>query len=807
MNTVEIPTTDPQEILDQMSHLVGLDERRRFFERRPDLATVSLVEQACSEVVRQAKIDAERAIELAGSARYLADLVDDDSSRALAARAGANAHHFSGDYEAAQELYSEALGLFERIGESVAAAITRSSALHNLAYLGDYEQVFAWERAARATFEKVDDRLRLAILDHNYGNVLHRQARWQEALERYDAAHEELARLGRAEEAAVCLNNVAACYVDLHHPEAALEIYRRNRAYCREQGLARLVMVVDYHMAYLSYLRAEYTEAIQRFLVARRQAEETGDQVQQALCELDLSEIHLELEMVDEAADLAQSAFDRFDRLKMPYEAAKALTNQAAATSRRGDVDPALALLGRARKSFVREQNLLWPALIDFYQAVALIRAHRYEEAAGHAVEALGVFDRSGLDSRAVMCELALANLELGRFRFEEALSACHRSLERLRSLRSPALEQRAYRMLGEVEEARGNKAAALDAYRRCDYWLESLRTQLRGDDLKIAFFEDKQSIYGGLVCLTLENREDPHCFETAFGYIEKAKSRSLADLLSFRSHALPARSSDGGELALEVRRLREQLNWLYHKMELRLMSGEEGAAEEAERIRQRIVEEEDELLRVQRELEISDLELSSIQTASAVDLPTFRAGLAHDMTLLSYFIARGEIFACVVDSESLELRRVSSEKTTRELHRLLRFQLSRALQSRQRPKVEALIERATGTHLRRLYRELVAPIRPLLRRRQLLIAPHRFLHYLPFHALLDEDDRPLVESFPITVTPSASVHHLGTRKHAVAGRDSLVMGVADERAPHILEEARAVAESLEGARLLEGDQ
>ena len=128
MNTVEIPTTDPQEILDQMSHLVGLDERRRFFERRPDLATVSLVEQACSEVVRQAKIDAERAIELAGSARYLADLVDDDSSRALAARAGANAHHFSGDYEAAQELYSEALGLFEP-GKGSAAAENGDTAL------------------------------------------------------------------------------------------------------------------------------------------------------------------------------------------------------------------------------------------------------------------------------------------------------------------------------------------------------------------------------------------------------------------------------------------------------------------------------------------------------------------------------------------------------------------------------------------------------------------------------------------------------------------------------------------------------
>ncbi|MEM8933401.1 MAG: hypothetical protein AAGE94_19580, partial [Acidobacteriota bacterium] len=210
MKSVEIPTTDPQELLDQMSHLVGDEERRRFFDRRSDLVRKEQVEAICAEVARQVRIDAEKAIELAMTGRFLAELLDNDASRGLSARAAANAYHFSGNYALSQELYEAALEGFERLGDELSGAITRSSALYNMAYLGEFEQVYAWEAAARRIFERHDDRLRLAILDHNIGNVLQRQGRYHEAMPRYLDAYEGLKRLGHPENAAVCLNNVAA---------------------------------------------------------------------------------------------------------------------------------------------------------------------------------------------------------------------------------------------------------------------------------------------------------------------------------------------------------------------------------------------------------------------------------------------------------------------------------------------------------------------------------------------------------------------------------------------------------------------
>ncbi|MEO1370512.1 MAG: tetratricopeptide repeat protein, partial [Acidobacteriota bacterium] len=303
------PGPDVGETLEELAQLIGAEERLTFFARHPELINAESVKLICTEVARQVQIDADKALELAAAARHIAERLDDGPSLALAARASANAHHFSGSYRLAQHLYGQALDRFLALGEDGAAAVTRSSALHNLGYLGDYELAYRWAAAAREVFEERDDRLRLAIVDHNLANVLHRQARWTEALERYTAAHLEFQGLDRAEDAAVCLNNAAACHLDLHHVEEALEIYRRNREYCEKQGLTHVVMEIDYHLGYVGYLRAEYTPAIHHYREARRAAEVHDDIHQRALCDLDLSEIYLELNMVEDAAELAESAF------------------------------------------------------------------------------------------------------------------------------------------------------------------------------------------------------------------------------------------------------------------------------------------------------------------------------------------------------------------------------------------------------------------------------------------------------------------------------------------------------------------
>ena len=59
------------------------------------------------------------------------------------------------------------------------------------------------------------------------------------------------------------------------------------------------------------------------------------------------------------------------------------------------------------------------------------------------------------------------------------------------------------------------------------------------------------------------------HFFDTAFAYVEQAKSRTLFDLMFQPVHALAREEGSESQLAHSIRELREELNWYYHLVEL----------------------------------------------------------------------------------------------------------------------------------------------------------------------------------------------------------------------------------------------
>lgn len=808
MTSTDTPVPLGSETLEQLAALREDSKRQAWFDRHPELVDASRVPELCRQVVALVRSDLARATALAATVRWLADRLGDDACRGLAERATANALHSAGATEDAQGHYQRALDLFTGLGDAMEVAITRSSALLNLAYLGDYPAVYTWQEAARRVFEEHEDHLRLANLANNFGNILYRQDRWQEAQEHYGLAHRKFVELGKSRNAAICLRNLTVCHISLHHFADALATYETARAACQREGLRGSVLSLDYNIAYLFYLRGEYTRAIRRFQAARRAAEAEGDAYHRALCDLDQTEIYLELNLVEEAARLAESSHEGFSQLKMPYETAKALTNEAIAMGRLGEAERALDLLGRARDLFGQEGNRVWLALIDFYQAVVLYRDGRPHEAEELARGGRRAFAESALAPRAAMSSVLLAQIYLDLGEPDRAREACHDAIERLVGLEMPALEHQAHLVLGQVEEAVGDPGAALLAYGTAQEWLERLRSQVYGEDLKIAFLKDKHIVFESLVWLTMAGEPRPERDRQAFEYIEKAKSRSLADLMSFRAYALPTRAGERGELAGQVRQMRQELNWFYRQIDRHQMEGGElrkGGV--VERLRKETRSKEDDLLRSQRELQTLDLEYSSLQSASSVDLEKLRGSLGRRAALVEYFIARDKVYACVVDWRRLEMVELTTARQTRRLHRFLQFQLSRALPTVQRDASEREMgSEAIRSYLWELHRQLVEPLLEHLDRDHLVIAPHGFLHYVPYHALWDGENY-LVDRFSISYAPSAGVFQLCAAKKPRPGERSLVLGVADERAPHILGEVTAVSESLPEATLLVGEE
>src|ERR1700751_1887936 len=108
------------------------------------------------------------------------------------------------------------------------------------------------------------------------------------------------------------------------------------------------------------------------------------------------------------------------------------------------------------------------------------------------------------------------------------------------------------------------------------------LRGNLRGEELKIAFFENKLEVYENLVDICLRRQNS---FEEAFAYIEQAKSRTLMDLLNQPVHVHSAVDPGQSDLVRSIRNLREELNWYYNLIEREQLRPEENSTIRIEKL------------------------------------------------------------------------------------------------------------------------------------------------------------------------------------------------------------------------------
>jgi len=781
------------------------DQRRSFLAGHPEVSNTGGVDSLYNAVVVFARVDLQKADRMAQAATWIAAQINDPYALAQSARAVGHVFYLTGKYKKVIDEYEKALIVFQQIGHEVDYARTISGALQSLIYCGQYERAFRLGEEARSIFHKHKDRLRLSRLNSNIANIYFRQDRFQEAVEVYEAAYKEFLQYGEPLDIAAVLRNLAVCYYSLNDFDRAEETYRLARQHCLEHGFSLLVAEADYNVAYLHYLRGEYLRAIQLYDHTRALCAELGDGYHQALCDLDESEIYLELNLTEGGTELAQDAFQSFSALGMTYEAGKAATFSAIATSQQGRYKQALEGFDRARHLFVIEGNPLWPSLIDLYKALVLYEAGENDDAEDLAATALEYFADSSLPSKAALCELLLAAIELRGSDPDEARRYCSSALSRLTYIDSPAVYQ-AYFMLGQVEELSGNTELARQAYEQAFRKLEGLRSHLGKEELKIAFLKNKLAVYEGLVVTSLAVSFGTRAQKEAFGYIEQAKSRSLADLIAFRASSLASRSPDALSPAMgEFRDMRQKLNWTYHQIELEELNREGRSEDRIRNLRQLSREYEDALVKAFSRVQSVDREFASLQNAKTVPIEELQRILPENTLLLEYYTARNVFYICIVGRSQFKVVPLGEVTEVREKLLLLQLQLAKfRLGEDYIRSLEKTFLQATQAHLEELYSLLIAPVRDQINAEHLIIVPHAFLHYLPFHALSD-GKKYLIDEFSVSYAPSSSIFAICQEKQQATTGGTLVLAVPDARAPYIAEEARFVASAMGDSRLFVG--
>ena len=802
MATKPVLKTEADAMIDRLLALDDASARRHLVLQNPSLGWEEIISTLADRVWQEVRIDTARAHALADIATAIAEARDTKLGLAKALRAKGNAFYVSDQHASAIENHQRAASLFEEVGDHSQQARTLSSSIQPLLLLGRYDEALAVGERAREIFSREQNSWRLARLEINIGNIYHRQDRFEEALASYKLAYDGLSALDDAEGMAAVLSNLSLCYISLNDFPRALDFHKTARQHCLQKGMSILVAYADYNIAYLYFLRGEYGRAVQMLREASNSAKKADDAYQLALCDLDLSEIYLELNLVSDAADLGRRAHASFEQLGFGYEAAKALAFAAIAASRQGQPFEGIRLFTQAREMFVRDQNLVWPSLIDLYQALVLFNEGRLFEAQRLCHAAREFFATTALPAKTVFAELLLSKIALKMNDGRSARQYCEAARKQLEQLQSRMLTYQAEFLSGEIERVIGDESKAYESYLRAQAALEILRGSLRGEELKIAFFENKLEVYEHLANICIHTKR----MEQAFAYVQQAKSRSLMDNLM--QPVRPPTDADSGqsELVRSIRGLREELNWYYNLIEREQLRPQEQSAKRIQKLEQEARSRENNLMRALKDATASEASQAGFATPVAVALEEIRSTIPSGAVLLEYFSIQDRYVACALTRDALEIRPVTVQSRIKKLLQSLQFQLSKFRLDPQYVRTfQASMAASTLTHLRGLYEELIAPVRDLLQGQHLVVLPHGLLHYVPFHALYDGEAF-LIDRFSVSYAPSASVYTLCRSKEVNRNGSSLILGIEDAQAPLILDEVRALAAILPDAKLFTGD-
>ena len=774
------------------------------------------------EVDRLVHSDLNAASRLVDRIDQLAALTDDSLSKAFAEASRARLLHLLGKHGAANPLYEGAAKVLRSFKLATEAAIVQKQQVDALTHMGRYGDALRVARAARQVLAGTD-RVQLAQLETNIGNIYYMLDRYKKALEHYDLAHEALRDGGDPKMLALIDLNRANVFTELDQPDKALALLAgAARAFDRSRQFV-LAAQARYHIAYLEFLRGRYNTGLKSYCETRDRLAELGSVHLVAWCDLEIAEILLALNAFDDAFQNASSAHARFKELDMPYESAKAQMVSALAATGMGQFEQARSDLTEARAVFASSRNAIFSATANCYLAELAIRRSDPTEASMLAERSLRTFTREKIVAKAAYARLLAAR---AAYQAGERTTAKRRAKAALRSIEAafaPAVAYMCHHLVGKVERADKNSQAGLASFRRAVEIVEQMRGGIAADEFKATFLGDKMDVYEDAISACLDEGGGAS-IEEAFRLVESAKSRGLADLLaSYLREAPPRRRrkhGDENETRARLLKLIEELNWHSSHANLEDEKGGQRRATVADRYGREVARCERQIAQLFRRLEAEGSPFDDGDRLRAVSVTELQETLEPGETAIEYFTTVDEISAFVVTRGTIEVvRKLASKREVGQIIAALKFQIEKFnYGSGFADGYFEQLNQAANQYLGGLYRSLFAPLEGFVRHFRLIVIPHGALHYVPFHALLNRKGY-LIDQYEISYSPSASVLKL-CRKMAqqsrisnlnseiVESRGELVaLGLAQHDTPEVTGEIKALAALFPDAVKLTGAQ
>lgn len=720
----------------------------------------------------------------------------------------------TGELQQGLALLDRARTGFEAAGDTWSALRTNLGRTNILNEMGRHGDALAASRAiiealgptsAPAVDRTEEERTELLAAAEQNSALCHElMGGFELALAAYDRAEAGYRRAGEARAGAEVRYDRALLLLNLGRHREALAALRDVADVFRQGGFRALLAGALTHTAEAHLQRGE----LDRCLVALSEASDalasieapTGDHERALVA----GRAYLELRLLPEALATFDEAARFLEGSDLVIERARVQWGRGLALAGLARRSEAAAAMDAAVAQFRQSGHHGWLAgtLVD--RARLGQARDAVEGAVADAAEALDLAGRHHLLVAEVRARLARADLDGPEVD----------GLENLRAARAVAGQLPLRPLVAEVEHALGRRLAAQGAAAEAQSHLlaaiealESTRGTLSDDALLSRYLDDRRSPYEDLLDLLLRSSPSAEAdAEQALDLAERAKSRALGELVA----GITARSSAGPDEEAELIELRAVQRELF---------AQGLTPERRNLLHQRLVglEHQDSLRRVQRseravrrpgaDGELDGPSNGAARPAGAPTPPLPSPALAGG-PVLAYSCANGSIHAFVTGvGPTVAVPGIASQAEVTELVNRLRLQMARVAGAGERlPRQLSQLVAATEGVLEELHRLLIEPVAHVLPpgdgATPLVVVPDGPLHAVPFHALHRGGDR-LMGRYVVSYAPSLAV--LRATPPPVAGRPALVVGVADELAPRVEDEARLVAAALGDATLLLG--
>src|SRR5687767_2836186 len=770
------------------------DENREIlFSENAVLADVELAYKLKDICLEGWSTHPRQALGAAASLQLLSHIRTHPEIKALSAWAAGLQALVGGQMELAISELEDSERRFLSVGKTHAAAATRVSKLIALSMLGRYEEAIECGLHAREIFLACNDFHAAGKIEHNIGNLHFRRDRYHDAEIFLSAARERFAELNDQKQLATVNNSLATTHASLHKFKSAEDLFEQALQQAQAAGQPVTLAGLEGSIGLFALLQGRYDRALDFLERSRQRYTALGLTIQSVLAEHEIADAYLELNLAAEALAIYERVIPIFAEHGMRAEQARAQAYGGRALMLLGRLPEAQRWLDQAQRLYAAEQNKVGAALVELTHAQLLYREGKFEGAKVMAGKAEPALLMSGSWQRLLLArwlraetDRALGNTASARGLLEQTLHDAGLHVQ-------PQIAERCYSSLGAIAMQEGDRSLAKAYFVQAIALTEELRAPIPGEEFRTAFFSNRMSPYYELAKLCLMEG-DARAIE-ALGFVERARSRALADALAGRiTLSSEARDDFEAHLQAQVAKLREELNYLYNQMH-RSVRGAVRPEEVNSQLERELLERERKLLEITRQLQHRGA--SGDKTRQEEDhfsIAQLQTALGNERALVEYTTIDDEVIAFVVTIERVEVVRDLGKESeiVAEIERC-RFQIDtlRYGSTQVRNHLPALAER-TRRHLRSLYDRLLRTIEPRIGERELVIVPHRALHYLPFQALHDGESY-LIERREVSFAPSAVVLQqcLDRPKHDF--QNALLLGVADEQIPGVHEELRSL--------------